>query len=111
MNVVWVVEIGLVFERGAKITRLQSEQANILPFCVGGPNWLVPVWMIELDSTPVQDEMDFVVVWVVENDVISVWLIGVDLVFVQRSKMTGFSCRGIDIDLRLEWLSKVTEFW
>ena len=38
------------------------------------------------------DETDFLVVWVVENDFISVWWIGIDLVFMQRPKMT-CSCR------------------
>ena len=31
-----------------------------------------------------------IVVWVVENDFVSVWWIGIDLVFAQRSKMTCF---------------------
>ena len=31
--------------------------------------------------------------WVVENDLISVWCIGIDLVFVQRSKIICFSVR------------------
>ena len=49
---------------------------------------LISVWGIELDLILVYDEMDLVVVWGVEKDLISVWWIGIDLVFVLRSKMT-----------------------
>ena len=57
--------------------------------------------------------MDLIVVWVVENDIISVRWIGVDLVFgvagkkylflASGSKSTEFLFRGIEIDLILEW--------
>ena len=37
--------------------------------------------------------MDLVVVWVVENGSTSVWWIGIELVFVLRSKWLYFSLR------------------
>ena len=40
------------------------------------------MWAIEFDLIPVLDETDSVVVWVIENDFVSVWWIGTDLVFV-----------------------------
>ena len=42
---------------------------------------LISVWGTGLDLIPVKDEMDWVVVWVVENELVSVWWIGTDLFF------------------------------
>ena len=77
-----MVEIGLIFERGAKTTSFQREYASCLAFCVVVKIDLISVWGFELDLIPVYDEMDLVFVRVVENDVISVCWIGIDLVFV-----------------------------
>ena len=56
--------------------------------------------------------------WAVENDLISVLLVGFDLVscvvigndlfFASRTKLTGFVCQGIENDLPFEWGSKLT---
>ena len=59
-----------------------------------------------------------VVVWVVEDEFISAWWIGVDLFFVlgveshlvsaSGFKLTAFLCRGIEIDMIVEWRSKLS---
>ena len=42
---------------------------------------LISVWGIEVDLIPVKDEIDLVA-WNVENGFISVWRIGIALVFM-----------------------------
>ena len=41
---------------------------------------LISAWEINLDLIPVQDETEFVV-WIDKNDFVSVWWVGIDLVF------------------------------
>ena len=72
-------------------------------------------------------EIDLVFVWVDEIDLMSAWEIKIDLISVKGSKLTWFlcggrkflglrtwieinwfGCRGIKIDLNLEWGSKLT---
>ena len=43
---------------------------------------LISVLGIELDVISSSDDIGLVVKWVVENDIISVWWLGIDLVFV-----------------------------
>ena len=62
--------------------------------------------------------MDLVVVWVAENDFISVLVdrhlfgfcvaVDNDLFLASGSKLTGFLCGGVEIDLMVEWGSKLT---
>ena len=55
------------------------------------------LWVVQVDLILVWDKIDLVNVWVVENDFISVWWIGIDLFFVQQSKMTMFCIVRIEI--------------
>ena len=116
----WVVEIYLVFERGAKITCFQCEHANWISFSVSGPNWL---------DFSVRDRtwLDSSVAWngfgccvggrkLINFSVVDRHWFGFgvavenDLLLASGSKLNGILCRGIEIDLILEWGSKLTWF-
>ena len=99
---------------------------------------LVFVWVAEIDLVlyagrklrgfSVSIEIDFVFVWVAEIDLISMWGIELDLISVQGleltwflcedrndlvlvlSKSTWLSCRGIKIDLNINWGPRLTGF-
>ena len=44
----------------------------------------------------------------VGTDLSSVWGIELDLISVMGSELTWFLCRSINVDLNLEWVSKLT---
>ena len=75
---------------------------------------LISVWGIELDLIPVQDEIDLLcglskMISFECDGAASIWFwcSGRKFLFsASGSKLTGFSCRGIEIDLVLELGSK-----
>ena len=54
---------------------------------------MISVWGVELDLNPVHYEMEWVVVWVVENDFISVRWVGINLVLCSGRKSLVFRVR------------------
>ena len=110
---VWVVEVDLVIERRAKITCFLCKHANLLVFCMVVPNDLISAWGIKLDLIPVsvgrhgfgccvgcRKWLHFSVVdrhcfrFRIEVDH--------DLFLASGLKLTGFLCRGMEIDLMIE---------
>ena len=116
----WVVEIDLGFVRGANTTCFWCEHANWREYCVGGPNWLDfsvggRTW---LDSSLEWNGLGCCAdcwKWLNFSLVGRHWFgfcvaVENDLVLAPGSKLTLFTCQGIEIDVIVEWRSKLASF-